>query len=279
MPASFHRPGWRRRSGNTLLFALIACAMVGALAFGGWWMLGRGTSEEAPELILNTVSKGPYDFVVLEQGTVESGTNVELRCDVRSRGGGGGSSSGGSTTIIEVVPEGTQVQAGDIVVKLDSSSLEQERDTQRIAVAGRLAAVVQAENTLAASKIARDEYLFGTFVQSEKQLESLVFVANQALATAQNQLNSAKGLQAKGIVTALQVETAQFNLDNAQKQLEVAQTNLVTLRKYTKEKMLKDLDSAIATAEANAPASTIASVALTDRRSDSTPHSASGQSK
>jgi multidrug efflux pump subunit AcrA (membrane-fusion protein) len=230
-------------------------AAVALFAFAGWWMFGRVSADETPDLIMNTVSKGPYDFVVIEQGQVESATNVELRCEVRARGGGGGGSSSGmggtSTTILEIVDEGKQVEAGDIVVKLDSSAMEDDRDTQRIAVAGRQAAVVQAENTLAASKIARDEYLYGTFVQSEKQLESLVFVANQALTTAQNQLNSAKALQLKGIVTALQVETAQFNLDNAQKQLEVAQTNLDTLRKYTKEKMLKDLDSAIATAEAN----------------------------
>jgi multidrug efflux pump subunit AcrA (membrane-fusion protein) len=228
-------------------------AAVALFAFAGWWMFGRASADETPDLIMNTVSKGPYDFVVIEQGQVESAANVELRCEVRARGGGGssGGMGGTSTTILEVVEEGKQVEAGEIVVKLDSSAMEDDRDTQRIAVAGRQAAVVQAENTLAASKIARDEYLFGTFVQTEKQLESLVFVANQALTTAQNQLNSAKALQLKGIVTALQVETAQFNLDNAQKQLEVAQTNLDTLRKYTKEKMLKDLDSAIATAEAN----------------------------
>lgn len=236
------------RRGNTFLFALVALAVVGAVSFAGWWMLGRGRGEEAPDLILTTVSRGPYEFVVIEQGTVESGTNVELRCEVRARGGGG---SGTSTTIIDVVPEGTMVQPGDVVVRLDSSALEQERNAQLITVASRKALVAQAENTLAAAKIAREEYLNGTFVQEEKLVEGEVFVASQALATAQNQLNSAKALAAKAIVTALQVETAQFNLDNARKQLEMAQTKLEALRKYTKEKMLKEFDSNIATAEAN----------------------------
>jgi multidrug efflux pump subunit AcrA (membrane-fusion protein) len=236
------------RRGNTFLFTLVALAVVGAASFAGWWLLGRGRGDEALDLITTTVSRGPYEFVVIEQGTVESGTNVELRCEVRSRGGGG---TGTSTTIIDVVPEGTMVQPGDVVVRLDSSALEQERNAQLITVASRKALVAQAENTLAAAKIAREEYLNGTFVQEEKLVEGEVFVASQALATAQNQLNSAKALAAKAIVTALQVETAQFNLDNARKQLEMAQTKLEALRKYTKEKMLKEFDSNIATAEAN----------------------------
>ena len=245
-----------RRSGNTLTFALGVMIVVGAMAFGGWWMFGRAGEEEMTDLIMNTVSKGPYDFVVIEQGQVESASNTDLRCEVRARGGGGGGGSssgmgGGSTSILDVKPEGAIVEEGEWVVKLDSSSFEQERNTQLITVAGREAAVVQADNTLAAAKISRDEYLLGTFVQNEKLIQGEVFVAEQALRTAQQNLNSAKTLAAKGIITGLQVETAQYNVDNAQKQLEVAQTKLDALRLYTKEKMLKDIDSAIATAEAN----------------------------
>ena len=248
----------RRRRGNSFTFALASVAVVAMLSLAGWWMFGGGDSDDGPDLIHNTVSRGPYDFVVIEQGTVESATNIELRCEVRSRGGGGGgsssSSSGGSTSIIDVVPEGTIVQPGDIVVKLDSSSLEQERDNQLITVASRRALVAQAENTLAAALIAREEYLNGTFVQEEKLIEGEVFVANKNMTTAQTSLDSARGLAAKGIITSLQVETAQFNLENAQKQLEMAQTKLNTIRKYTRQKILKDHDSAIATQEANVAA-------------------------
>lgn len=248
------------RRGNTMTFTAAAIAVVAVLSFAGWWFFGRGGEEDGPELIPTVVTRGPYDFVVIEQGTVESATNIELRCEVRSRGGGGGggsrdsSSGGSSTSIIDVVPEGSIVKEGDIVLKLDSSNLEQERDNQMIAVASRQATVVQAENTLAAAKIAREEYLYGTFVQEEKLIEGEVFVANKNVTTAQQQLDSAKALAAKSIVTALQVETAQFNLENSQKSLEMSQTKLETLRKYTKQKILKDHESAIATAEANVAA-------------------------
>ena len=259
-PRKFRRPLRNRRRGNTLTFSAGAIAVVAALSLVGWWFFGRAGADEGPELIHTTVSRGPYDFVVIEQGTVESANNIELRCEVRSRGGGGGggggssSMGGSSTSIIDVVPEGSIVQPGDVIVKLDSSNLEQERDNQLIAVASRQASVVQAENTLAAAQIAREEYLYGTFVQEEKLLQGEVFVANKNVTTAQQQLDSAKTLAAKSIVTALQVETAQFNLENSQKQLEMSQTKLDALRKYTKLKILKEHDSAIATAEANVAA-------------------------
>jgi HlyD family secretion protein len=273
MPTSPRQDRLHRRAGNTATFAIGAMAVVAAMAFGGWWMFGRGGDEEMEELITTDVTTGPYDFVVIEQGQVESATNTELRCEVRSRGGGGGGGSSGgmgagSTTILDVAPEGTIVEEGDVVVKLDSSNLEQERNTQLITVAGREAAVVQAENTVAAAKISRNEYLLGTFVQNEKLIQGEVFVAEQNLRTAQQNLNSAKTLQAKGIITALQVETSQYNVDNAQKQLEVAQTKLDALRLYTKEKMLKDIDSAIATAEANLAAQQSSLALEKDKLSD-----------
>jgi len=257
-PRKFRRPLGNRRRGNTFTFSAAAIAVVAVLSLGGWWFFGRAGADEGPELIPTTVSRGPYDFVVIEQGTIESANNIELRCEVRSRGGGGGSSSssmgGSSTSILDVVPEGSIVQPGQWVVKLDSSALEQERENQLIAVASRQASVVQMENTLAAAQIAREEYLFGTFVQDEKLLQGEAFVANKSVTTAQQQLDSAKTLAAKSIVTALQVETAQFNLENAQKQLEISQTKLATLRNFTKQKILKDHESAIATAEANVAA-------------------------
>src|SRR5262245_22793118 len=79
-----------RRNGNTFTFAIGSIAVVAVLSLAGWWTFGRGGGDDTPEFLTTTVSHGPYDFVVIEQGTVESARNVDLRCQVRSRGGGGG---------------------------------------------------------------------------------------------------------------------------------------------------------------------------------------------
>ena len=109
-----------RRNGNTLTFAIGSVGAVAVLSLLGWWTFGGVSGDETPEFLTTEVSRGAYDFVVIEQGTVESATNTELRCQVRSRGGGGGGGDrgsgggggGSSTTILDVVPEGTMVKKG-----------------------------------------------------------------------------------------------------------------------------------------------------------------------
>src|SRR5262245_61756737 len=167
----FHRRRTHRRTGNTIPFVLGSVGVVAVLSLVGWLMFGRGGSDESYDLLTTEVSHGPYDYVVIEQGTVESATNTELRCQVRSRGGGGGSDRGGgsglggsSTTIMDVVPEGTIVKEGDVVVELDSSSLTLEENSQKIQVSNRESLLAQAENALKAAEIARTEYLEGLYV-------------------------------------------------------------------------------------------------------------------
>src|SRR5262245_64291496 len=134
-----------RRDGNTFTFALGSVAVVAVLSLLGWWTFGGVSGDETPEFLTTDVSRGSYDFVVIEQGTVESATNTELRCQVRSRGGsggggdrgGGGGLGGSSTAIMDVVPEGTMVKEGDVVVELDSSSLSLEENSQKILVSNR----------------------------------------------------------------------------------------------------------------------------------------------
>src|SRR5262245_30115611 len=148
--------GSYRRKGNTFAFVLGSVGVVAVLSLFGWWMLGSGGTDEAYDLLTTEVSHGPYDYVVIEQGTVESATNTELRCQVRSRGGGGGGGDrggggglgGSSTTIMDVVPEGAMVKEGDIVVELDSSSLSLEENSQKIQVSNRESLLAQAENAL-----------------------------------------------------------------------------------------------------------------------------------
>lgn len=242
------------RRGNALVLTVIAILVVALVALIGWWFVGRDSGGGAPEVLVNTVSRGPYDFVVLEQGEVESANNTELKCEVKSRGAGGGGGSGGSITILEVIPEGTMVQAGDIVCRLDSSALEQEKITQQIKVNSQKSLLVQAENTLTAAKIARTEYLEGTFRQEEKLILQEVNTAEQSLRSAQLAFESSQRLAAKALIGALQIEGSQLQVDNAQNAVDIAKSKLDVLRKYTKNKMLTQFDSDIASAEAKVAA-------------------------
>ena len=232
-----------RRRGNTFTFTLVAVCVAACLGLAGWFLFGHRSGADGPEFLTATVWKGPYDFAVVEQGTVESASNTELTSQVRSRSG--------STTILDVVPEGTRVNEGDTVVELDSSGLLLEENAQKILVSTRESQLAQAENTLKAAEIAKREYAEGLYLSQEKLILSELFLAEQAKATAEAALESTKVLYAKTIVTGLQVQSAYASLEDALNKLNCAQTSLLTLRTLTRQKELTLLEAAIDSAEAN----------------------------
>jgi HlyD family secretion protein len=238
-----------RRRGNVFLLTLIVIVIIAAAALLGWWFLLRDTGAQGPQVITNVVSRAPYEFVVIEQGEVEAANATELKCEVKSRGTGGS-----GITILEVLPEGTPVKEGDVLVKLDSSALELERVTQQIKVTSQKSLWEQAQNTLKAAEQARTEYLEGTFQNELNVILGEEFVAEQALRTAETGLASAQRLAARNIVTALQVEGARFARDKAKNDLSAAQNKKKVLETYTKDKMLTQFDSDINTAKSKVDA-------------------------
>jgi HlyD family secretion protein len=251
VPLRRHQPRSQRnavnlRRGYTFVVALGGVAVVTCLALASWSWSRRRVVAGASDLLTATVWKGPYEFALVEQGTVESASNTEVRCQVRSRGG--------SATILHVVPEGTFALEGETLVELDSSGLKLEENAQQILVSTRQSLLAQAENTLQAAKIAKTEYLEGLFVSQEKAMMSALFVAEQARSTAEQGLHSAQLLHAKGVITQLQVQTAEAALHDAANKLDAAQTALATLRNLTKEKEQTRLEAAIAAADAEVKA-------------------------
>jgi HlyD family secretion protein len=231
------------RRGISKLQMVLALALAAVLGLVGYGFISKSDQKVVERPLTKVVSKGPFEHVVLEQGEIESSSNVEIRCEVKSRGMSG-------ITIIEIVPEGTLVEKGDQLVKLDSTALDQEQIQQQILVNTAEATSIQSKSTYEAAIIAKTEYLEATYKQEEQLVLSEVFVAEQSASNAKLVYDSTLRLALRGIVTSLQLEGDKFAMDKARKDLEAANIKLEGLRKYTKEKMLKQLDSDIASAEA-----------------------------
>ena len=84
--------GHSRRSarlGKAMLIAILAIAVVGGGAYGYY----RYTSESGPKVsdqpLLQTVARGPFDHIVLEQGEVDSSSNIDVNCEVKAKGTSG----------------------------------------------------------------------------------------------------------------------------------------------------------------------------------------------
>ena len=99
-----------------------------------------------------------------------------------------------------------------------------------------------AKGTLQAALLDRRKYVEGKFPNDERLIKSEVFVAEQAVSKAQASLESSKRLAAKGLITAIQLQAAEAAVKQAQIQLDLAQARLDVLRRFTKEKVLRELD-------------------------------------
>lgn len=232
------------RAGSTFFFVLGALIVVVVIVAVVFSVLRQNDDEALNTPLLDAVKRGPYKHEVLEQGEVESSNNIEIRCDVRAR-----NASGPSTSIIDIIPEGTHVKKGDWLVSFDSSTLELERSQQRIVVNTSEALVIQAKAAYDTAVIAKKEYLEGTYKEQEKTILNLIFVAEETLKKAQLSYDSIKRLVSRGLLNPLQLEGEQYRVDAARNDLDLAKRKLEVLEKFTKQKMLTQLESDIQSTE------------------------------
>ena len=234
----------KRGAVKVIVFLAVAVTICGFAGYAWWQTKGSGMySPSKDDPILHAVSSGPFDHIVLEQGEIESSSNNEVKCEVKGRGGSG-------TPILSLIAEGVVVKKGDKLCQLDSSSLDQDVKNQRIVVSTVESNVISSEAAVSKSAIAKQEYLEGTYLTDRKAILSEIALAEQGVRKAELSLQSAERLAAKGTLKALQIESEQFAVQNAQSTLESAKGRLRVLDKLTKEKMLVQLNSDIETARA-----------------------------
>ena len=229
---------------SILALCLVIVGVLGAVSYRVFY--GGSDGVDAEDLIVEVASRGAFDHIVLEQGEIESSSNQEVICEVKSRG-----SSMGGVSILWVIEEGARVKKGDKLVELDSSELELREKEQKIQVITAESQLASARAQLEQAKISRQEYLEGVFKTEEKTILSEKAIAEQDLRKAKLAIKSSERLVAKGLVKSLQLEADRFAVANAQNKLDVADRKLQVLQNLTKEKMLVQFDSDIDAASAS----------------------------
>lgn len=227
------------RSGISILWLLLTFVVVAGIA-GALIYSTMGKQNADPALLYSIYNVQPemFEHKIVEPGEVEASNYTEIRCEVQSRNSTG-------IMILEIVPNGTEVEFGTVLVKFDASALENERNVQQIACNNSAATFATSKAAYDTAVISKDEYLYGTFVQEEKIIQSEVFVAEENLRRAEEYARYSEKLAARGYVTGVQVEADRFAVEKSRKDVETAQTKLRVLRDYTKTKMVKTMDSNI----------------------------------
>ncbi len=231
-----------RRDGSivsTLFFLLILLAIGAAAAYYGWKKFTVAVKVDPPQLV--GVKRDLFVHEILERGSVDSASNVEIRCQVESAGG---------LTIISVVPEGAVVKKGDLLVELDSSTLRENVTKQRIAVAASQSKLAQSEADLETARLTLSEYLDGKFNEEKKVIENDIAAALEKVRATSDEVFYNKKLLERGYITESQFIAGEYALKQAVNERDIADLRKSVLIDYTSKKNIVQYEAAIKTNEA-----------------------------
>lgn len=208
--------------------------------------VGCGSKFSVPDgELVYTVPRGRLVISFTERGNVKAATSVPIFSQVEGR-----------TTIVKLVPEGTNVEKGDVVVELDSSELTQKLNEQEIAVESATAALLQAQEETKIQKSLSDsevreaevrlqqaeldlkKYLEGDYPLALAKAESEVTISEEELTRAQNQYEWSQKLAEKGYVTGTELIADKLSVRKTELKRDEAKHSLAVLKIWQYEKEL-----------------------------------------
>ncbi len=151
----------------------------------------------------------------------------------------------GATRIIEILPEGTPVKAGDVVCKLDSAAFEDELQAQEIRYAQAKAWVEQAQSILEVSEIALREYRDGIYPQDVQLVRQYISTCRTEFERASKNLAWSRDVAAKGFRASAQVKADEAAFQQATIALREAEGMAFRLEKYTGPKLITGLSAKV----------------------------------
>lgn len=215
---------------------------------------GGGQSSNS-ETAFHTVKRGDFLVSVVEGGEVNSVKDTVLRSEIE-----------GTARIIYIVPEGSQVKKGDLLVELDAAEFVDKINTEQIALEKSQALYTQskanleiakstlmtqlrnASNTLNFAKLDLEKYLEGDYQQTILTTSNEITATEQELKVAKDKMDNTMKLYDKGFETLTRLQTAQLNYTNKLFSLIKSQNSLRLFLDYEHRKSITTFESAVADA-------------------------------
>ncbi len=221
----------------------IASAGIAAAALLSHFMPTKSVSIATVE-----VSRGPLRVFVTESGQLDSANNVSVisQCEW-------------DANLLSIVPEGTQVEEGQIICELDSSGFRDYANEKLVELTESESAVRQAEEAVKIQQAENDrltaaaqllvemaaldlrEFEEGSFVQQQDSLEGECRLAEEALNQARERYIYAKRMSGKGYQTQSDLEQARLSVSRAEIELRKARDNKKLLEQFTAVRTLAEL--------------------------------------
>lgn len=212
-------------------------------------------AEDGPALT-HRITRGDLIVSVTEQGTLESSNNTEVKCKVR-----------GFNTVTYVVPTGTVVQAGEVLVRLDTKVIEEQHSLTKTNTFIAQATLEETKANVEKAKIAIEAYEKGRFRSQLQGLEKELAAHKRNLRTARKMHERSESLFRQGYVTELEVDGNAFTVTQAELELKVKETEIKVLKDFTRDMELKTLQGNL-TASQSKLAADEAGLAMEIKRRD-----------
>jgi RND family efflux transporter MFP subunit len=224
--------------------------MLLALAIGGFYLWSQRVPANATgerPLVVAAV-RSTLNVTVTERGNLEAVKTVDGVCEV----------SGRDNKIVFIVPEGTEVKAGEVVVRFDTAEIDRNIAQQQIEVSqaeGKVRAAeqeVEVQRNKGESEIAEaaleltladldlKKYTQGEYKVELADLKGQIALAEADLDQAKEELDNFRTLVKKGFRSPAQLRYVEQGVSKAEYYLERDKEKLGVLEKYNYQRKLTE---------------------------------------
>jgi HlyD family secretion protein len=221
-----------------------------------WLKVVRGGEQATDGLATFVAKQGPLTISVPETGTIKSREQIIIKNEVEGR-----------TSIISLIPEGTHVEKGDLLVQLDKSTLEDAKINQEILVQNAYAALIKAQEdlevvknqaisdvnvaelTLEFAKQDLVQYEQGQYPKDVNEATSKIKLANEELTRAKETLKWSQELFEKKYIANTELQADRLAVERRDLDRQLAVNDLNLLQDFTYHRQLRQLKSDVQQAE------------------------------
>jgi HlyD family secretion protein len=221
-----------------------------------WLKVVRGGENPASDMATFVTKRGPLTISVLESGTIQPQEQITLRDEVEGR-----------TTIVRLVPDGSLVKKGDLLVELDASTLKDKIIDQDILVQKAHASFVDANENLAIIKnqaksdidvatlnlkFARQDlqqYVDGLYPKDVNEQTAKIRLAEENLKRAEDVNDWSKRLYEEKYLSETEYLADRLSVQRSKLDRDVAISDLDLLKNFTYQRQIEQLTSDVNQAE------------------------------
>ncbi len=248
------RRGVLRLIGSKGLWIALICAVIVIVAV--WFKVVRGGEDPTSGLATFVAKRGPLTISVLESGTIKAREKIIIKNEIEGR-----------TSIVSLVPEGTHVKKGDLLIKLDDSVLKDSKIDQEIAVQKAYAAFIDANENLAVvqnqaisdvnvaqltlefAKQDLEHYIKGQYPNEETAADNDITLRKEELKRAEETLTWSEKLYEKKYISQTELMADKLAVTRSENNLDLAQNSLKLLEDFTYHRNIAQFTSDVTQAE------------------------------